>query len=98
MFEKVSANNINKVRRGDVLVKYPAFGEPVEEIDVKDIHNHVVLQVREIFGNTLGFLLAGSTMPIGIPGLNAGVGPMHKEKYEIVAEKTWWFYKRQIPN
>jgi len=96
MFEKVTVRNINKVKKGDVLVKYPAFGEPTEEVDVKDTHNSVVVQVQIIIGKTVGLLLSGSTIPAGLPGLNAGVGPLHKEKSDLVAENTWWLYRRGI--
>ena len=98
MFEKISVENIRKIKSGDILIKYPAFGQPVDEVDVKDTNNHVVVRVRETFGNTLGLLLEGSRIPIGIPGLNASVGPLHKERHHLVAEQTWWFYKPEISN
>lgn len=98
MFEKITLKNINEVRKGAVLVKYPAFGEPAEEVDVKDVHNNVVLRVTVLIGKTLGLSLQGSTIPAGMPGLNAGAGPLHKEKSDLVAEKTWWLYKQEISN
>jgi len=98
MFEKITSQNISNVKRGDVLVKYPTFGEPVEEVEVKDVQNHVVLRVGEILGRTFGLRLVGSTIPANLPGLNAGAGPLHKEKFDLVVEKTWWLYKHQISN
>ena len=88
MFEKVTAENINRIKKGDVLVKYPAFGEPVERVDVKDTHNNVVVQVQIIIGRTLAFLLSGSTIPAN---LNAGAGPLRKEKSDLVAETLGGF-------
>lgn len=98
MFEQITSQNINKVKKGDVLVKYPAFGEPVKEVDVKDIQNSVVVQVTNIIGRTFGLGLVGSTIPADLLGLNAGAGPLHKEKFDLVVEETWWIYKSEYSN
>ena len=97
MFEKVTAKNIDNVKKGDVLVKYPAFGEPVEKVDEKDIHNNVVLRVQIIIGRTVAFLLVGSTIPANLPGMSYA-GPLRIEKPDLVSQNAWWFYKQEISN
>jgi hypothetical protein len=97
MFEKITAENVNKVKNGDVLVKYPVFGEPVEEVDVNDKHNSVVVRVQKVINSTVALSLVGSTIPANLPGVSSA-GPLRTEKYNLTADKTWWFYKTEISN
>jgi hypothetical protein len=89
MATKITLENINSLKVGDVVAKYPIFGKPVNEIDFNKHEEMSVMQVGKINDNTID-LLFNIPENTKIGGMGVVMGPLHKSKSGMIEDNSWW--------
>jgi hypothetical protein len=86
---KITADNIDTIKLGDFLVKYPDFGEPVDEIDYSDeskISRFKVIRINDEIIDLVSEVSEGTM----IAGMSVKMGPLHKSKITMIEDNSWW--------
>jgi hypothetical protein len=92
MVKKITVDNVNDLKDGDYVIKYPMFGEPMEEVDFENKEKLLLMQVGSIQDDRIDLIFPDTNRPMLLAGMVVQMGPLHKYKDEIVADKNWWIY------
>ena len=95
MWTKITTNEqLAAILVNTIVVKYPVFGEPVDNFDGANAENVSprVVANNNVPGQVLDLRFipeqVGVDLVIGLAPLIAG--PIHKRYRDIIAESIWW--------
>ena len=84
MFEKIChEEDLRLIKPGTVLIKYPAHGDPVEEIDLSDEDSFMLYEAKKVDQARIELELHET----GI------TGKIDKSLHGILNESKWWIRK-----
>lgn len=86
---KITSENIDAIRQGDFIVKYPNFGHSVDEFDNSEQERMSIMKVVDITDDRIALLL-GLPQNTTLAGLEVTMSSIHKRKMDIVSDKNWW--------
>lgn len=86
---KITDQNIDQLKHGDFVMKYPIFGDLVNEVDFEDKERMIVLMVGVINDETIDLL---ATIPENstLAGMKVFMSPLHKNKNRMIEDNCWW--------
>ena len=85
MFEKIChEEDFRLIKPGTMLIKYPADGEPAEEINLSDEHSFMVYEAKKVDQARIELELHDET---------STTGKIDKSFRGILNESKWWIRK-----
>lgn len=86
---KITAENIDLLKSGDIVLKYPTSGEPVEDVDINDKERMSIKEVGEVNDQTVDLLFCVPENTT-LEGMKLVMGPLHKNKKGMIEDNIWW--------
>jgi hypothetical protein len=92
MFTKITEKEASQLSVGDILIRYPMHGEPVDNFDITKRDELTIMKVGRVFEDDIDLLFGVPDEPIFVGLMQVSMGALHKTKTEIIDEKRWWLY------
>jgi hypothetical protein len=93
MVKKIKEKEVEELKKGDIIVKYPIDGDAVNStVDITNERQLLVMQVNQISGKNIDLVFEVPKGGIFINLMQVKMGPLHKDKNEMVLENKWWLY------
>ena len=98
MIKIESIDQVNKIQKGDIVVKYPIEGEPVHSFAGRSLENSIAYEVEDKSdGNqTIRLAIPDNKHTRGVnktEELGSQPEPVQKTFNELISEKVWWVAK-----
>ena len=89
MFIKITASEVEGLKKGDTVARYPMVGKASNTIAMDDERQVHLMEVRKITGHHIDL---GLSAPAGRDEGHTVVDafPLSKRKEDIVRDSRWW--------